>query len=79
MLLLATLAWLPVPRRGRAVIEFLKGRGVPSEDLDRVKYPAGLDVGAETPEEIALSILTEVVQKMRAAGGGITLGDSRRR
>lgn len=61
------------PRRGRAVIEFLKGRGVPAEDLERVKYPAGLDVGAETPEEIALSILTEIVQKMRAAGGGITL------
>lgn len=61
------------PRRGRAVIEFLKGKGVPGEDLKRVKYPAGLDVGAETPEEIALSILTEVVQKMRAAGGGIPL------
>lgn len=61
------------PRRGRAVIEFLKGRGVPAEDLEKVKYPAGLDVGAETPEEIALSILTEVVQKMRAAGGGIIL------
>ena len=60
-------------RRGRAVVEFLKGKGVPKEDLERVKYPAGLDVGAETPEEIALSILTEVVQKMRAAGGGIAL------
>ena len=60
------------PRRGRAVIDFLKGRGVPAENLERVKYPAGLDVGAETPEEIALSILTEVVQKMRASGGGIS-------
>ena len=61
------------PRRGRAVMDFLQGKGVPAENLERVKYPAGLDVGAETPEEIALSILTEVVQKMRAAGGGITL------
>jgi xanthine dehydrogenase accessory factor len=61
------------PRRGRAVMDYLQGKGVPPEALQRVKYPAGLDVGAETPEEIALSILTEVVQKMRAAGGGIAL------
>ena len=61
------------PRRGSAVIDFLKGRGFKADDLERIKYPAGLDVGAETPEEIALSILTEVVQKMRAAGGGIVL------
>ena len=61
------------PRRGRAVMEYLKGTGIPSESLERVKYPAGLDVGAETPEEIALSILTEVVQHRRAAGGGVTL------
>ena len=61
------------PRRGRAVMDYLRGKGIPSESLERVKYPAGLDVGAETPEEIALSILTEVVQRRRAAGGGITL------
>ena len=61
------------PRRGRAVIDYLRGKGVPDEVLDRVKYPAGLDIGAETPEEIALSILTEVVQRMRAAGQGVSL------
>ena len=61
------------PRRGRAVMDYLKGKGIPSESLERIKFPAGLDVGAETPEEIALSILTEVVQRRRAAGGGITL------
>ena len=38
-----------------------------------VKYPAGLDIGAETPEEIALSVLTEVVQRMRADWKGISL------
>jgi xanthine dehydrogenase accessory factor len=61
------------PRRGRAVIEYLKGKGVPSDTLERVKYPAGLDIGAETPEEIALSILTEIVQRMRAESSGILL------
>ena len=61
------------PRRGRAVMDYLRGQGIPAESLERIKYPAGLDVGADTPEEIALSILTEVVQKRRAAGGGIDL------
>ena len=61
------------PRRGRAVIDYLRSRGVSSEGLRRVKYPAGLDIGAETPEEIALSILTEIVQRMRADWKGVPL------
>ena len=61
------------PRRGRAVIDYLRGKGVCPGSLDGVKYPAGLDIGAETPEEIALSILTEIVQHMRANPEGISL------
>ena len=60
------------PRRGRAVIDYLRRKGVAEETLDKVKYPAGLDIGAETPEEIALSILTEIVQRLRAEGKGIS-------
>ena len=62
------------PRRGRAVVDYLRGKGVCPEALKRVKYPAGVDIGAETPEEIALSILTEIVQRMRANPAGISLG-----
>ena len=61
-------------RRGKAVIDFLRGKGVCPDSLDGVKYPAGLDVGAETPEEIALSILAEIVQVMRANPVGVELG-----
>ena len=60
------------PRRGRAVIDYLRSKGVSNEALDRVKYPAGLDIGAETPEEIALSVLTEIVQRMRADWKGVS-------
>ena len=60
-------------RRGRAVMDFLRGQGVSDEALESVIYPAGMDIGAETPEEIALSILTEIVQTMRSAGQGIPL------
>jgi len=37
------------------------------EALARVHNPAGLDIGAQTPEEIAVSILAEVVQVRRKA------------
>jgi xanthine dehydrogenase accessory factor len=45
--------------------ETLLARGVTSEMLERVKSPAGLDLGARLPEEVALSILAEVVQFRR--------------
>lgn len=48
------------------VLEFLKSRGVSAEKISRVKAPAGLDLGATSPEEIAVSMLAEIVQ-MRAS------------
>jgi len=45
--------------------ETLLLRGVKAEALERVKSPAGLDLGARLPEEVALSILAEVVQLRR--------------
>ena len=49
-------------KRAAAIVETLRHRGVPSEQLDRLKAPAGLDIGAVTPEEIAVSILAEIIQ-----------------
>ena len=51
-------------KRAGTMLEILRQRGV---DVDRVKAPAGLDIGAKTAEEIALSILAEIVQQRRAA------------
>lgn len=50
------------PKRAAAVRETLARSGVPDEDLTRLKAPAGLDIGARTQEEIALSIVAEIVQ-----------------
>ena len=54
-------------RRGAAVLGYLAERGVPQEQLDRVRVPAGLDLGKTTHKEIAVAILAELVQ-LRASG-----------
>ena len=43
----------------------LRDKGVDPARLERLKAPAGLDLGAITPEEIALSILAEIVMVRR--------------
>jgi xanthine dehydrogenase accessory factor len=52
--------------RGAAVLEQLRAAGVPDERLRTVRTPAGIDIGARTHEEIALSILAELVAARRA-------------
>jgi len=60
-------------RRGAAVLGYLADRGLPQDQLDRVRAPAGLDLGRTTHREIAVAILAELVQ-LRAAGeiGGLS-------
>lgn len=47
------------------VMNELRAEGVPAEALNKVFSPIGLDIGAETPAEIALSILSEIVHVIR--------------
>ena len=53
-------------RRAAVILERLEQRGVPAERRGRLKAPAGLDIGAVTPEEIAVSILAEIIQYRRS-------------
>jgi xanthine dehydrogenase accessory factor len=57
-------------RRGRALLDFLSEQGVRAEQLARVRVPIGLDIGAVTAEEIALSVLGEALAVQRGRVGG---------
>jgi xanthine dehydrogenase accessory factor len=50
------------PKRGSALIDELRQAGVPDSQLQRVDCPAGLDIGAQTPPEVALTILARLIQ-----------------
>ena len=56
-------------RRTTAVLEHLHTEGFSLEELAKVRTPIGIDLGGETPEEIALSIMAEVVM-LRNEGTG---------
>ena len=62
-------------RRGQGVLGELKSDGVAQQLLDRIDTPAGLDIGARTPEEIALSILARIVEVRRRPRETVTAVD----
>ena len=61
-------------KRAKLVFEYLLDEGIAPEELKRVHSPAGLDFSAMTPEEIALSIVGEMVT-IRRGGSGKSMMD----
>lgn len=57
-------------RRGAAMLEFLAEQGIAPDRLARVRIPIGLDIGARTAPEIALSALAEAIAAARGRNGG---------
>lgn len=56
-------------RKRDAIYERLRGQGFTDADLARVRCPIGLGIDAETPEEIAVSIVAELIQARARIGG----------
>lgn len=56
-------------RRWATAVKQLQERGVPRAKLERIHAPMGLELNAETPEEIALSVLAEIVMQRRQGSG----------
>lgn len=64
----AYVALIASRHRAALVLEFLRAAGLPEEKISTVRAPAGLHLGAATPEEIALSVISQMVAIRR---GGI--------
>ena len=56
-------------KRAQEIRRSLESKGEPLEKLLKLHAPAGLNIGAESPEEIALSILGEIVSEIRRGSG----------
>jgi xanthine dehydrogenase accessory factor len=65
----AYVALIASAHRARLVLDYLLAEGMPPERVESVWSPAGLDLGAASPEEIALSIMSQIVAVRRKAGG----------
>jgi xanthine dehydrogenase accessory factor len=61
-------------RRGGALLDFLRAEGIPPDCLARVRVPVGLDIGAESPAEVALSVLAEILAVRGGRAGGALSG-----
>jgi molybdenum cofactor cytidylyltransferase len=59
------IAVLAGKQRGRELAKALVAQGIAQEKLARLHIPAGLEIGAESPEEVALSIMAEVIAERK--------------
>jgi len=59
------IGWLASRTRVQTTFDRLASDGVPREHLKRIRAPIGLDIGADTPSEIAVSIMAEIVKILR--------------
>ncbi|MDF7680218.1 XdhC family protein [Enterobacteriaceae bacterium ESL0689] len=69
-------AWLGLLASRRKVQAFLcqmREKGIPESDISRLRAPVGYDIGAETPSEIAVSVLAEILQVKNGAPGGLMM------
>ena len=55
------IALIASSKRSLLVLDYLREQGLNEARLQRVRAPAGIDLGAKTPEEIALSVISEIV------------------
>lgn len=65
----AYIALIASRKRSRLVMDYLREDGFDEQAMARVMTPAGINLGARTPEEIALSVIAEIVMIRRGGDG----------
>lgn len=65
------------PKKSARLKESLKKRGFDASKVDNIDAPAGLFIGAVTPEEVAVSVLAELVQRRRLVSENRVTADSK--
>ena len=60
------LGFVASKEKAKGLFQYLREKGIPAEHLDRIKCPAGLELGGETLPEIALSVMAGITQLRRS-------------
>jgi len=60
------LSFVASHKKANAIFREVRDKGITFEQLKKVKTPAGLDIQAKLPEEVAISIIAEIIQHLRA-------------
>ena len=56
-------------KKTQIITDYLRNHGISDKDMEKFHAPAGLDLEAKTPEEIALSIISEIVMHRNGGTG----------
>jgi len=70
------LAFVSSPIKAQAIYTDLRTQGVTFDKLKTIKSPAGMDLGAKLPEEVAISILAEIIHKFRKENKNASEGEA---
>jgi xanthine dehydrogenase accessory factor len=63
----AYISFVSSRKKANSILMGLKRSGIPHDTLVKINTPAGLDINAKTPEEVAISILAQIIKQKRSA------------
>src|ERR1039457_5722720 len=58
----AYIGFIASKKKMASIKKYLQDAGIKQTEIDSIKSPAGIDINAKTPDEVAISILAEIIQ-----------------